>query len=63
MSRSTTSKGSQSKLVWEDEFDDPEFDLTKRDFELGTKFFDAMSGQGIVPEHQRFIDHYGRGRA
>jgi hypothetical protein len=58
MERSTTGKGSKSKVVWNDAFDGRELDPTRWDFEFGNKFFDVMSGQGILAEHQRFVDYY-----
>jgi hypothetical protein len=58
MNRSTTGKGSPSALVCSDEFDSREPDPASWEFEPGNKFFDVMSGQGMLAEHRRFIDHY-----
>jgi hypothetical protein len=57
MNRSTTGKGSKWQLVWNDEFDGREL---KAPTELccGNSWIQVMLGQGTLPEHRRFIDHY-----
>lgn len=57
MNRSTTGKGSKSKLVWNDEFDGREFKASTELFGENSST-QVMLGQGILPGHQRCIDHY-----
>jgi hypothetical protein len=56
MNRATTGMVSKSKLVWNDEFDGREFNVPTELFGKNSST-PVMLGQGILSEHQRFIDH------